>query len=266
MLSQTQTFTSIGRQKEDFRRIITLLFSIQWKWMVTRPQARYAPFKHHKHSPWDSCTINYCSKYCSSITVTVWKRTTFSFSVSQKKKRKKITKSKYVFALFHYKVVNPQMRMSRAICHLSLPVLCWQVSGFAIAPMRHWQHTHTTCYTPSRSPNTKRLSVSQWKLTSTKWIRDLGLSYFTNNKSSSPQKRCYSCNLGDGGSDWAQRPSSKSKDMVTPGERVNVGSVRGHSRASRYWRDLNVTKTVDMWLTPPAEKSMWNYHWLGLLW
>ncbi len=158
--------------------------------------------------------------------------------------------------------------MSRAICHLSLPVLCWQVSGFAITPMGYWQyclyiytqthtHTHTPRYTPGCSPNTKRLSVSQLKLTRTKWIRDLGLSYFTDNKSNSPQKRCYSCNLGDGGSDWAQRPSSKSKDMVTPGERVNVGSVRGHSRASRYWRDLNVTKTVDMRLTPPAEKSMW---------
>ncbi len=129
---------------------------MQWKWMVTRPQAWYAPFKHHKHSPWDYYTINYCSKYCSLITVTVWKRTMFSFSVSQKKKHKKITKSKYVFALFHYKVVNPQMRMSHPICHLSLPVLCWQVSGFAITPMGYWQyclyiyihrHTHTHTHT-----------------------------------------------------------------------------------------------------------------------
>lgn len=88
-----------GRQKEEFRRIITLLFSIQWKWMVTRPQAQYAPFKHQKHSPWDSCTINDCSKYCSPITVTVWKITMFSFSVSQKKKHKKVTKSKYFCSL-----------------------------------------------------------------------------------------------------------------------------------------------------------------------
>jgi len=77
------------------------------------------------------------------------------------------------------------------------------------------------------------------------------------NKSNSPQKRCYSCNLGDSGSVWAQRPSSKSKDMVTPGERVSVGSVRGQPGVGMYWRGLNVSKTVDMRLKLPAENTMW---------